>query len=420
LALFTRIFESLQLKKNIIKMDNQLLLSLVEKYGAPLYVYDANKIEQQYNRMRNAFSGVKNVKINYAIKSNTNINILKVLNRLKSGTDCVSIQEVKLCIHAGFDVENISYTPNGVSYDELVEAKNLGVKITLDNLSSLKQFGTDFPDYPVAIRMNPHVMAGGNAKISVGHIDSKFGVSVSQIDLILKVVSDTGMTINGVHMHTGSDISNLEAFVEATEILLGIAKQFDTIEFIDLGSGFKVPYKPGDNETDLEQLGVLLGDSFNQFCREYGKELTLVFEPGKFLVSESGKFLATVNVIKETPNITFAGIDSGLNHLSRPMMYDAYQHITNISNTSEEKDEYSVVGYICETDTFGSKRILSKVSQGDVLCIHNAGAYCFSMASNYNSRFKPAEVMIYNGVDYLIRKRENMDDILKNQVEISF
>ncbi|WP_139958261.1 diaminopimelate decarboxylase [Flavicella sediminum] len=399
-------------------MDNQLLLSLVEKYGAPIYVYDANKIESQYNRMKNAFSGVKKVKINYAIKSNTNINVLKILNRLNSGTDCVSIQEVKLCIHVGFDVKDISYTPNGVSYEEIVEAKNLGVKITLDNLSSLERFGTDFPEYPVAIRMNPHVMAGGNAKISVGHIDSKFGISVSQIEAILNVVSKTGMIINGVHMHTGSDISNLEAFVEATEILLGIARRFDTIEFVDLGSGFKVPYKPGDNETDLEKLGVLLGDSFNSFCKEYGKELTLIFEPGKFLVSESGKFLAKVNVIKETPNITFAGIDSGLNHLIRPMMYDAYQHITNISNPSKEEQEYSVVGYICETDTFGAKRSLGKVSEGDILCVHNAGAYCFSMASNYNSRFKPAEIMVYNGQDYLIRERETMEDILKNQVVV--
>ena len=401
-------------------MNNQILLSLVEKYGAPLYVYDANKIESQYNRMMNAFSGVKNVKLNYAIKSNTNINVLKVLNRLNSGTDCVSIQEVKLCIHAGFDIKNISYTPNGVSYNEIIEAKNLGVKITLDNLYSLEKFGTDFPDYPVAIRMNPHVMAGGNAKISVGHIDSKFGISVSQIEAILEVVNKTGMTINGVHMHTGSDISNLEAFVEATEILLGIARQFKTIEFVDLGSGFKVPYKPGDNETNLAKLGVLLGDSFNNFCKEYGKELTLIFEPGKFLVSESGKFLATVNVIKETPNITFAGIDSGLNHLIRPMMYDAYQHITNISNPNAEEQEYSVVGYICETDTFGAKRSLGTVSEGDVLCIHNAGAYCFSMASNYNSRFRPAEVMVYNGQDYLIRERETMDDILRNQIEVNF
>ena len=401
-------------------MDNQHLLSLAEKYGAPLYIYDANKIEAQYKRMQNAFVGVKKVQLNYAVKSNTNINILNVLNRLNSGTDCVSIQEVKLCIHAGFSVKDISYTPNGVSYTELVEAKNLGVKITLDNLYSLEKFGSEFPNYPVAIRMNPHVMAGGNSKISVGHIDSKFGISVSQIDAILEVVSKTGMTVNGVHMHTGSDISNLEAFVEATEILLGIAKNFSTIEFIDLGSGFKVPYKPGDNETDLEKLGLLLGASFNSFCKEYGKELTLIFEPGKFLVSEAGKFLATVNVIKETPNITFAGIDSGLNHLIRPMMYDAYQHITNVSNPSNDPQEYSVVGYICETDTFGAKRNLGKVSEGDVLCIHNAGAYCFSMASNYNSRFKPAEVMLHDGVDYLIRKRETIEDILRNQVVVDF
>lgn len=401
-------------------MDNQYLLSLAEKYGAPLYVYDANRIEAQYERMTNAFSSVKKLKINYAIKSNTNINVLKLLNRLNSGTDCVSIQEAKLCMHAGFDVANISYTPNGVSYEEIVAAKNLGIKITLDNLSVLEKFGTDFPDYPVAIRMNPHVMAGGNAKISVGHIDSKFGISVSQIDAILAIVEKTGMTINGVHMHTGSDISNLEAFVEATEVLLNVARHFDAIEFVDLGSGFKVPYKPGDNATDLEQLGVLLGESFNNFCKEYGRDLTLIFEPGKFLVSESGKFLAKVNVVKETPNITFAGVDTGLNHLIRPMMYDAYQHITNLSNNDVTDKEYSVVGYICETDTFGSNRNLGNVAEGDILCIHNAGAYCFSMASNYNSRYKPAEVMVYNGKDYLIRQRETMEDILKNQIEVAF
>jgi diaminopimelate decarboxylase len=401
-------------------MESQLLLSLVEKYGAPLYVYDANRIEAQYHRMINAFSSVKKLKINYAVKSNTNLNVLKVLRNLNSGTDCVSIQEVKLCIEAGFPIESISYTPNGVSFEEIKEAKELGVKITLDNLSSLEKFGNEFPDSPVSLRINPHVMAGGNAKISVGHVDSKFGISVTQVNEIKSVIERTGTVINGVHMHTGSDISKSESFIEAMNVLLGVVRQFDSIEFVDLGSGFKVPYKEGDNATDLEDLGLKLGNSFNAFCAEYGKELTLIFEPGKFLVSEAGKFLMKANVIKQTPNITFAGVDSGLNHLLRPMMYDAYQHITNISNPNGSSKEYSVVGYICETDTFGANRELGEVSENDILCVHNAGAYCFSMASNYNSRFKPAEVMVYNGKDYLIRQRETMEDILRNQVIIDF
>lgn len=399
-------------------MDNQFLISLTEKYGAPLYVYNADIIERQYKRMMNAFTSVKNVKLNYAVKSNTNLNILKFLKNLGSGGDCVSVQEIKLCLAAGYDVSDISYTPNGVSFQEISEAKKLGVKITLDNLSSLEQFGNEFPNAPVSLRINPHIMAGGNAKISVGHVDSKFGISHTQIDAIKEILTKTGTPINGVHMHTGSDIKDPNAFVEAMDVLLGIAKQFDTIEFIDLGSGFKVPYQDGDIETNLEELGTILGARFNEFCKSYGKELKLVFEPGKFLVSESGKFLAKVNVIKQTPNINFVGVDSGLNHLMRPMMYDAYHRVHNISNPDGAKENYNIVGYICETDTFAESRSLGKVSEGDIICMDNAGAYCFSMASNYNSRFRPAEILVIKGKDYLIRERETMEDILKNQIDI--
>ncbi|MDO6738873.1 diaminopimelate decarboxylase [Wenyingzhuangia sp. 2_MG-2023] len=399
-------------------MDNQFLISLTEKYGAPLYVYNADVIERQYTRMMNAFSSVKNVKLNYAVKSNTNINVLKFLKNLGSGGDCVSVQEIKLCLAAGFKVADISYTPNGVSFEEITEAHKLGVKITLDNLSSLDKFGKTFPNAPVSLRINPHIMAGGNAKISVGHVDSKFGISHTQIEEIKTIIKANGTPVNGVHMHTGSDIYNPDAFVEAMEVLLGIAEHFDTIEFVDLGSGFKVPYKDNDHETNLEELGPILGASFNAFCKKYGKELKLIFEPGKFLVSESGKFLAKVNVIKQTPNINFVGVDSGLNHLMRPMMYDAYHRVTNISNPNGIEKEYNVVGYICETDTFASSRTLGEVNEGDIICMDNAGAYCFSMASNYNSRFRPAEVLVVKGKDYLIRQRETFEDILKNQIEI--
>lgn len=399
-------------------MDNQFLISLTEQYGAPLYVYNADIIERQYKRMMNAFSSVKNVKLNYAVKSNTNINVLKFLNNLGSGGDCVSVQEVKLCLAAGFDASDISYTPNGVSFDEIEEVHNLGVKITLDNLSSLDQFGKTFPNAPVSLRINPHIMAGGNAKISVGHVDSKFGISHTQIEEIKAIVKANGTPVNGVHMHTGSDIYNPDAFVEAMEVLLGIAEHFDTIEFVDLGSGFKVPYKDNDHETNLEELGPILGASFNAFSKKYGRELKLIFEPGKFLVSESGKFLAKVNVIKQTPNINFVGVDSGLNHLMRPMMYDAYHRVTNISNPDGEQKEYNIVGYICETDTFASSRTLGEVSEGDIICLDNAGAYCFSMASNYNSRFRPAEVLVVKGKAHLIRERETFEDLLRNQIEI--
>lgn len=400
-------------------MNNQLLLSLVEKYGSPLYVYDSEIISNQYKRLTKAFKKVKKVKINYAVKALSNVNILKLFKTFGAGLDTVSKQEVLLGLHAGFKPKDIVYTPNGVSLKEIEDVSQMGVQINIDNLSILEQFGHHFPNVPVCIRINPHILAGGNHKISVGHIDSKFGISIHQVPHILRIVENTKMKINGIHMHTGSDILDIDVFVSAADILFDVAKQFDNLEFIDFGSGFKVPYKLGDISTDIEELGEKLTDRFNLFCKNYGKELTLMFEPGKFLVSESGYFLAKVNVVKQTTSTVFAGVDSGFNHLIRPMFYDSYHEIINLSNPEGKNRYYTVVGYICETDTFASNRPIHEIHEGDILCFKNAGAYCFSMASNYNSRFKPAEVLIYNGNDYLIRTRETIEDILRNQTAIN-
>ena len=399
-------------------MNNQVLLTLTEKYGSPLYVYDADIITSQYNRLIDAFSSINSLKLNYAVKANSNISILKLFKKFGSGIDTVSIQEVQLGIEAGFEPENIIFTPNGVSLQEIEQVANLGVQINIDNISILEQFGQHYPNIPVCVRINPHIMAGGNHKISVGHIDSKFGISIHQVPHIKRVVKNTKMRVNGIHMHTGSDILDIDVFLAATEILFKTANEFKDLEFIDFGSGFKVPYKEGDISTNIEELGKKLSKRFKQFCKEYGKELTLMFEPGKFLVSEAGYFLAHVNVVKHTTSTVFASVDSGFNHLIRPMMYDAYHHIHNISNPEGRERYYSVVGYICETDTFGSNRRISEIREGDILCFNNAGAYCFSMASNYNSRYRPAEVLVYKGKDYLIRKEETFDDLLKNQVII--
>jgi diaminopimelate decarboxylase len=401
-------------------LERTQLLNIANKYGSPLYVYDTDKIESQYNRLTDAFSSVKNLKLNYAVKALSNINILKFFKNIGAGLDTVSIQEVQLGLTTGIDPKKIIFTPNGVSLNEIEEVAKLGVQINIDNLSILELFGQKHPEIPVCIRINPHIMAGGNSKISVGHIDSKFGISIHQVPHIKRVVENTGMNINGIHMHTGSDILDIDTFLRATEILFDVAKQFDNIDFIDFGSGFKVPYKEGDISTDIEQLGLQLSERFNEFCVEYGKEITLMFEPGKFLVSDAGVFLAKVNVVKQTTSTVFAHVDSGFNHLVRPMMYDSYHHITNISNPEGRDRYYSVVGYICETDTFGSNRRIAEISEEDVLCFHNAGAYCFSMASNYNSRYLPAEVMLYKGKDYLIRKRQTIQDILNNQEIVEF
>ncbi|PIQ18664.1 MAG: diaminopimelate decarboxylase, partial [Flavobacteriaceae bacterium CG18_big_fil_WC_8_21_14_2_50_34_36] len=383
---------------------------------SPVYVYDAEKITSQYKRLDSAFKKVKQVKFNYAVKALSNISVLKLMNSLGAGLDTVSIQEVKLGLEAGYKPADIIYTPNGVSLNEIEEVATMGVQINIDNLSILEQFGTKHPKIPVCIRINPHVMAGGNTNISVGHIDSKFGISIHQMPLLLRTIENTEMHINGIHMHTGSDILDIDVFLYASEILFDAAKNFHDLEFIDFGSGFKVPYKEGDIETNIEELGKKLSKRFNEFCVEYGRELTLAFEPGKFLVSQAGKFLVKVNVIKQTTSTVFAQVDSGFNHLIRPMLYGVTHYIENISNLEGRERFYSVVGYICETDTFASNRRITEITEGDILAFHNAGAYCYTMASNYNSRYRPAEVLWYKGKAHLIRQRETFDDLLKNQI----
>ena len=401
-------------------MKNTTLVAIAREFGSATYVYDAAKIQKQYLRLQNAFSTVNDLKINYACKALSNVSVLKYIKQLGSGLDTVSIQEVQLGLTAGFAPEDIIFTPNGVSLHEIETVAQMGVQINIDNLSILEQFGTKHPEIPVCIRINPHVMAGGNSNISVGHIDSKFGISIHQIPHVLRIVENTSMHINGIHMHTGSDILDIDVFIHAAEILFDTAIQFKDLDFIDFGSGFKVPYRTGDIETNIEELGEKLTQRFHQFCKTYGRDLQLAFEPGKFLVSEAGFFITKVNAVKQTTSMVFAQVDSGFNHLIRPMLYGSHHEIFNASNPNGKERFYSVVGYICETDTFGNNRKIAEISDGDFLVFRNAGAYCYTMASNYNSRFRPAEVFWHKGKAHCIRKRETMDDILHNQVILNF
>lgn len=401
-------------------MTHSDLVSIAKQAEGPVYVYDAATIQAQYLRLKNAFSGVEKLKINYACKALSNVSVLRLMKNMGSGLDTVSIQEVLLGLKAGFKPADIIFTPNGVSLEEIETVVKMGVQINIDNLSILEQFGTKHPKVPVCIRINPHVMAGGNSNISVGHIDSKFGISIHQIPHVLRIVENTNMHINGIHMHTGSDILDIEVFLHASEILFQTALQFKDLSFIDFGSGFKVPYREGDIETNIEELGEKLSQRFEAFCNTYGKPLELAFEPGKFLVSQAGYFLTKVNAVKQTTSTVFAQVDSGFNHLIRPMLYNSYHEIINISNPNGKERFYTVVGYICETDTFGSNRKIAEISEGDIMAFKNAGAYCFTMASNYNSRYRPAEVLWYEGEAHLIRKQENFEDLVQNQILIDF
>jgi diaminopimelate decarboxylase len=398
--------------------DYSMLLKIAEEFGTPVYVYDADKIVDQYKRLKHAFEPL-NVKIKYACKALNNSNILKLIKNEGSGLDAVSINEVRLGLKAGFTADEILFTPNCVGFDEIKEAVKHGVQINIDNISILEQFGNEYGNkVPCCIRLNPHILAGGNKKISTGHIDSKFGISIYQLRHVLRVIETYKMNINGLHMHTGSDILDAGVFIQGAEILFDAAKDFPDLTFIDFGSGFKVAYKENDITTDIEELGKAISQRFIEFTKEYGRDLELWFEPGKFLVSEAGLFLVKTNVIKQTTATVFVGVDSGMNHLIRPMLYDSYHEIVNISNPEGKQRIYTIVGYICETDTFGWDRKLSEVHDGDILCFKNAGAYGFTMSSNYNARVRPAEVLIFKGKAHLIRKRETLDDLIKNEVLI--
>ncbi|ALW84180.1 diaminopimelate decarboxylase [Hymenobacter sedentarius] len=396
---------------------NDALRAAADQFGTPLYVYDSATITRQYEKLKNGFSGHK-TRFFYACKALSNVSILRHIHGLGAGLDCVSINEVRLGLHVGFAPDDILFTPNSVTFEELVEAKNLGVNLNIDNISLLERFGAAFGgSYPVCVRLNPHIEAGGNYKIQTGHIDSKFGISIHQLRHLERVVKGTGLHVRGLHMHTGSEIKDVGVFMRALEILFDAAGRFPELDFLDLGSGFKVPYKPGDAETDVATLGKQVAEAFKGFEKEYGRPLECWFEPGKYLVSESGYLLVNVAVVKQTTATVFAGVNSGFNHLIRPMFYDSYHHISNLTNPKGTERLYTVVGNICETDTFAWDRLLPEIRENDLLAFHNAGAYGFEMSSSFNSRTRPAEVLLENGKLRLIRHRQTFEDLLAGQVD---
>lgn len=401
-----------------LTISNNQLSRLAANFGTPLYVYNADKITDQYHQLQKSFTEV-NAKFFFACKSLTNINILKHIHSLGCNIDCSSINEAKLAVLAGFEPANILYTSNGIAFDEIEEAVSMGINVNIDSLSNLEKFGEKYGHgYPVGIRLQPNIMAGGNLKISTGHEKSKFGIPLEQLDSILAIVQKHQINITGLHVHTGSEIKDVAVFMQVADIFFDLVPLFPELIFLDLGGGFKVPYKENELGTDIELLAQKVNESLQKLKDTYGKTFQVWFEPGKFLVSESGSFITTVNVIKNNKAATFVGVNSGFNHLIRPMFYESYHKISNISNPEGPINHYAVVGNICETDTFAWDRPLNEVREGDLLVFDNAGAYGFEMGSNYNSRFLPAQVLLKNGQVYLIRKRDVFEDLLRNQIEI--
>jgi diaminopimelate decarboxylase len=414
----------------MVVRDNLLYLGgieaqkLVKEFSSPLYVYEEATLRQRASELQNAISYEPN-QVKYSCKANTNIEIMKIFKEEGLGIDAVSRGEVFASLKAGFDPSKVLFTANNVSWDEVEYAISNGIMINIDSLSQMKQFGERYPGGEISVRINPNIGAGHHNHVITGGPESKFGMNFDRVADIKRIEKEHGLVIRGVHQHIGSGILDPEKFVMAMRVLLDVARKFDRLDFIDFGGGIGVPYRDSEERINIELLGGKITDEFERFCKEYGKRVVLVIEPGRYLVAESGFLLATVIAVKDESNHRFVGIDTGFNHLVRPAMYGSYHEIVHAGNVHGEGILQAVCGNLCESgDTFTRDeegivdRVLPVFNEGDIVCICNAGAYGYSMASHYNSRPRPAEVLVDEGQARLIRRRETLEDIFRSALEI--
>lgn len=384
----------MRVKNNKLYLGKIKAEDLVKKYGSPLYVYEKDVIKKRCSDLIENIDYEK-LKIHYACKANTNLAILKILKREGCNIETVSKGEVLIALRAGFKPEQIIYTCSNIAEEELKFLLKNKILINIDSFGQLKKYGRLNPGGAVSIRINQGIGAGHHSHCITGGPESKFGIYFSRLGEVKKIAKQYDLKIIGVHQHIGSGILNEAIFIKAMKALLRTAKELKNLEFVDFGGGFGVPYKPDEKPLNMRKLGRDISKLFNAFCQDYGKKLTMVFEPGRYLVCEAGTLLATVTDIKKTPFKTFVGVDSGFNHLVRPVMYGAEHQILNASRVRGAKEVVSVAGNICESgDLFAKQRKLTRFKEGDILAILNVGAYGFSMSSNYNSRPKPAEVLV--------------------------
>ena len=378
---------------------------LAKAYGLPLYVYGADIIRAQFLKLRRSLP--KGTSIYFACKANANPEILKLLQKLGSSVECVSKEEVVAAMRAGFTADTVLYTCSYATTEELTYVLSKKIKINIDSLGQLNKVGKMRPGSSVSIRINQGIGAGHHSHVITGGKDSKFGIYHTQINDIKKVAHKYKLKINGLHKHIGSNVLDEKILSKAAKVLLETAKHFPDIETVDFGGGLGIPYRPNEKRLDLIKFGKRLQLSLEKFAKELGRPIHAAVEPGRFLVAEAGVLLAQVTDIKKTPHKTFVGVNSGFNHLLRPAMYGAYHEIINASNLKGKKEKVTIVGNVCESgDIFGEGRLLSTPREGDILAILNAGAYGYTMSSNYNLRLRPAEVLVEGKKHRLIRKRQ--------------
>jgi diaminopimelate decarboxylase len=372
-------------------------LSLAERFGTPTFIYDSARIKRQYEKIKNAFCGLDH-RIHYASKANESREILRYLKDLGAGVDTVSPNEVKRALQLGYQLSDIIFTPSCPSISELQWALDEGIRIHFGGLEYLEILGEQLNGVEIGIRINPALAIEGNQKISTAHAHSKFGVPLDQMDRLKELVKKYNIQLKTLHIHSGSDVKNWKDLARSFDVLLALLGEFESVNTLDIGSGLKVKYYESDNQIDL----AAYADYINKGLKKVNRPIQIIIEPGKFLVAESGYLLTQVNIVKQGYSTRFVGVNSGFHHLIRPMYYDAYHHIINISNMNDEVLLYDVVGQLCEEDTFARNIPLSKVRRGDYLVFENAGAYAYAMAMTYNLRERPSEVLIEGDIATLI------------------
>lgn len=383
------------------------MLELAAKFGTPLYVYDGDEIINHYRELYD-FIGCKNLQIYYAMKANYNFAILKMLNSVGAALDTVSPGEVRMALRAGFPVGKIIYTANNMTDAEMEDVKSTGVLMNIGSLSRLEKFAKKYPGSELCLRFNTDVVDGENDMTKTAGDLTKFGILLEDTDKALEIVRRYHIKVVGLHEHTGSGLQHTESVFQSMRNLMSVAtkENFPDLRFMDFGGGFKVPYRPGEKRVDYIAMGRDIAKLFSSFCKEYGRQLELFFEPGKYIVAEAGYLLTQVNTIKHNRKRVIVGTDSGFPQLIRPVLYKAYHNIVNLSNPEGKPGVYDVCGNICETgDRFAEQRELPDVREGDTLMIANAGAYCYSMGGIYNMRPMPAEVLVQEGFAELARRR---------------
>lgn len=396
-------------------VENSILLQCAERYGTPLYVYDGDLIRQRYKELLD-FITWPSLRVYYAMKANYNIHILELLHREGARIDAVSLGDVTLAMRAGFRSDEILFTANNVTMDEISEVFRRGIPVNIESLSLLEKVGKAFGGGEVCLRFNTDVVAGEHRFVFTGGSESKFGILLEDVAEVKSIVARYGLTVTGLHAHAGSGISDTEKVFQSMRNLLSIAtaENFPHLRFIDFGGGFKVPYKPDEKRIDYRSFGAKTVQIFREFCDRYGKSLEMYFEPGKYIVAESGVLLTEVNTLKQNRDHLIAGTNSGFSQLIRPVFYDAYHHILNLSHPEGHLKKYDIYGNICESgDFFAKDREIAEIREGDVLAIMNAGAYCYSMGSVYNLRPMPAEVIVEGGKEQLSRRRLSYQEMIE-------